>query len=41
MGIGLAMSKQIIMKQNGTVSVKSEVGKGTEFHIKMYSEVVI
>lgn len=40
-GIGLAMSKQIIMKQNGTVSVKSEVGKGTEFHIKMYSEVVI
>lgn len=41
MGIGLAMSKQIIMKQNGTVSVKSEAGKGTEFHIKMYSEVVI
>lgn len=40
-GIGLAMSKQIIMKQNGTVSVKSETGKGTEFHIKMYSEVVI
>lgn len=40
-GIGLAMSKQIIMKQNGTVNVKSETGRGTEFHIKLYSEVVI
>lgn len=40
-GIGLAMSRQMILLQNGTISVSSEVGVGTEFHIKMYSEVVI
>lgn len=40
-GIGLAMSRQMIMLQNGTVSVSSEEEVGTEFHIKMYSEVVI
>lgn len=40
-GIGLAMSRQMILLQNGTVSVSSEEGVGTEFHIKMYSEVVI
>lgn len=38
-GIGLAMSKQIFMRQNGTISVTSEEGAGTKFHIKMYSEV--
>lgn len=37
-GIGLAMSKQIIMRQNGVISVKSEVDEGTEFCIKIYSE---
>lgn len=36
-GIGLAMSKQIIMQQNGTVSVTSEEGIGTTFQIKMYT----
>lgn len=35
-GIGLSMTKQIILKQNGTISVSSQIGKGTEFHIKMY-----
>lgn len=40
-GIGLAMSRQMILTQNGTISVRSEEGAGTEFHIKMYSEVVI
>ena len=35
-GIGLSMSKQIIMRQNGNISVKSEVGKGSEFCIKLY-----
>lgn len=40
-GIGLAMSRQMIMMQNGTISVNSEEGAGTEFHIKMYSEVII
>lgn len=35
-GIGLCMSKQIIMRQNGTINVESEVGVGSKFIIKMY-----
>jgi len=35
-GIGLSMSKQIIMRQNGTISVESEVGVGSKFIIKLY-----
>lgn len=35
-GIGLAMSKQIIMQQNGIIKVTSEEGKGTTFFIKLY-----
>lgn len=35
-GIGLSMSKQIVMRQNGNITVESEVGKGTEFCIKLY-----
>ncbi len=35
-GIGLSMSKQIIMRQNGTINVESEVGVGSRFVIKMY-----
>lgn len=35
-GIGLSMTKQIVLKQNGTISVASEKGKGTEFYVKMY-----
>lgn len=35
-GIGLAMAKQIIMKQEGDISVTSEVGKGSDFYVKMY-----
>ena len=35
-GIGLSMSKQLILRQNGTIDVKSEEGKGTEFFVKMY-----
>ncbi len=35
-GIGLAMSKQIIMRQNGNITIESEVGKGTRFIIKLY-----
>ena len=30
------MRKQIIAKQNGTIEVESELGKGTGFTIKMY-----
>lgn len=36
-GIGLSLSKQIVAKQNGKIEVESEIGKGTEFIIKMYS----
>ena len=35
-GIGLAMAKQIILKQNGTITATSEVGKGTKFWIKLF-----
>ena len=40
-GIGLAMAKSIIESQNGDIYVKSEINKGTEFHIvfhKSYSD---
>lgn len=32
-GIGLALSKAIIEKHNGTITVQSELNKGTVFHI--------
>lgn len=35
-GIGLALSRQIIVQQQGTINVKSEPGKGTEFEIRFY-----
>lgn len=35
-GIGLSMAKQIIMRQNGTITVESEVGVGSKFIIKLY-----
>lgn len=35
-GIGLALSRQIMMQQNGGIEVKSEPGAGTEFHVKWY-----
>lgn len=35
-GIGLALSRQIILQQNGVIEVHSEPGEGTEFRIKFY-----
>lgn len=35
-GIGLSMSKQIIMRQNGNISVESEPDAGATFIIKLY-----
>lgn len=35
-GIGLAMAKEIVQKQDGVIKVESEIGRGTKFHIKMY-----
>ncbi len=39
-GIGLAMAYSIITSQNGDIEVTSEQGKGTEFIIKFYKQVV-
>jgi len=36
-GIGLFMAKQIIMRQNGNISVESTEGEGTTFTVKIYS----
>lgn len=40
-GIGLALSKQLIMLQNGIIHATSEEGTGTEFRIKMYTDIKI
>jgi len=40
MGIGLAMAHSIITSQNGTIEVKSELGKGTWFIIKFYKQII-
>ncbi|RST59908.1 HAMP domain-containing histidine kinase [Siminovitchia terrae] len=39
-GIGLAMAYSIIKSQNGDISVMSEKGKGTQFRIKFYTQVI-
>jgi signal transduction histidine kinase len=39
-GIGLAMAYSIITGQNGDIEVKSGAGKGTEFRIKFYKQLI-
>jgi len=39
-GIGLAMAHSIIKSQHGNIEVKSEIGKGTQFTIKFYKQVI-
>lgn len=39
-GIGLAMAHAIIKSQNGTIDVKSNLGKGTTFIIKFYKKII-
>lgn len=40
-GIGLAMAKQVILRQNGTIHAESEEGKGSTFIVRLYSSVQI
>lgn len=39
-GIGLALSKEILRKQNAIINVESQEGIGTKFEIKFYKSVV-
>ncbi len=39
-GIGLAMAKNIISRQNGTIEASSEPGKGMAFTVKFYRSIV-
>lgn len=39
-GIGLALSKAIIEKENGKIFVTSKVGSGTEFEIRFYNSII-
>lgn len=39
-GIGLALSKAILNKENASVSVTSEEGSGSEFEIKFYKSII-
>lgn len=38
-GIGLAMAKSIVKRQNGDISVTSSKNQGTSFHIKFYKQI--
>ena len=39
-GIGLSLSRTIIEKQNGSIFVTSEEGKGTSFEIRFYKAII-
>lgn len=39
-GIGLALSKEILKKQNATINVYSEEGIGTKFEIRFYKSII-
>lgn len=39
-GIGLALAKSIIEKQNGEIKVHSKIGEGTEFRIQMFKGII-
>lgn len=39
-GIGLALAKEILKSHNASIDVKSELGKGSEFDIKIYKSIV-
>lgn len=39
-GIGLALTKEILAKQNATVTVNSVEGEGTEFELRFYKSII-
>ncbi|TXC92692.1 HAMP domain-containing histidine kinase [Metabacillus litoralis] len=39
-GIGLAMAHSVIKSQQGDIEVKSDIGKGTQFIIKFYKQII-
>ena len=39
-GLGLSISKQLVEMMNGSVGVKSEYGKGSEFYFTVHQKVV-
>lgn len=39
-GIGLALVKELVALMKGTISVCSEIGKGSEFHVKLPIEIL-
>lgn len=39
-GIGLAMSYSIIKNQQGDIQVKSELGKGSRFSVRLYKSII-
>lgn len=39
-GIGLAMSYRIIKSQKGDIQVKSQIGKGSSFSVRLYKSII-
>ncbi|MDO5557836.1 MAG: ATP-binding protein [Clostridia bacterium] len=40
-GLGLSIAKEILNQNNGTIDIKSEVGKGTEVVIKIPTKIIV
>ena len=40
-GLGLSICREIILSQGGSIDIKSEVGKGTDFIIKIQANCLV